>query len=152
MTDTEGSVSAVLGNDHRRLDGILADVKRLVASGDPGTARSRFQAFRDGLERHIEAEEEALFPVFEELSGTRGAGPTAVMRMEHDELRKRMADLEGRLEAGAGADLTAHLAALTALIQAHNGKEERILYPASDQLAGEAGRLGKLIGSLRGYV
>ena len=40
--------------------------------------------------------------------------------------------------------LFAALAALTALVYAHNGKEERILYPAIDREAGEAGVLDDL--------
>ena len=107
--------------------------------------------FREGLERHIEVEEQVLFPVFEELSGAAHGGPTAVMRAEHTDLRKLMAEVAGVLEMGGAEGLTTPLAALTARIYAHNGKEERILYPMTDRLAREAGTLDDLVSRLRGF-
>jgi hypothetical protein len=38
---------------------------------------------------------------------------------------------------------------VTALLMAHNGKEERILYPATDHAARDAGTLDALVASLR---
>jgi len=86
-------------------------------------------------ERHIAAEEEVLFPLLESGAGGSSAGPTHVMRLEHDEIRKLMAAIASELERGGGAGHTTPLAALTARIYAHNGKEERSLYPAMDQAA-----------------
>ena len=57
----------LLGRDHRRLDSILADAKRCLVAGDLPRASARFAEFRDGLDRHIAAEEEILFPAFEKL-------------------------------------------------------------------------------------
>ena len=107
--------------------------------------------FREGLEHHIEAEEQVLFPVFEGLTGAAQGGPTVVMRAEHAELRKLMAEVASVLEAGPEEGHTTPLAALTARIYAHNGKEERILYPMTDRLAREAGTLDELVSRLRGF-
>ncbi|MGH0032578.1 MAG: hemerythrin domain-containing protein [Myxococcota bacterium] len=142
-------MTGLLGADHERLDAILADAKRLLVAGEPAAARQRFEVFRQQLERHIEAEEQVLFPAFEDLAGSTAGGPTSVMRAEHSELRKLMADVAGALEDGAPDGLTTPLAALTARIYAHNGKEERILYPMTDRLAGEAGTLAELVQRLR---
>lgn len=144
------SVTEFLGDDHRRLDGILADVKRWLAAGDYSRAAERFAEFRDGLDRHIAAEEEILFPSFESLTGSAGGGPTHVMRIEHVELRSLMKEVAASLERGREADNTAPLAVLTARIYAHNGKEERILYPAIDQAARNAETLGDLLQGLLG--
>jgi iron-sulfur cluster repair protein YtfE (RIC family) len=150
-SESADCVSDLLGVDHSRLDAALADAKRLLVAGEMGAARERFGAFREGLERHIEAEEQVLFPVFEDLAGAAQGGPTAVMRAEHTELRKLMAEVAGVLETGAAEGLTKPLAALTARIYAHNGKEERILYPMTDRLAREAGALDELMSRLRGF-
>ena len=144
-------VSELLGVDHSRLDAVLADAKRLLVAGEMGAARERFGVFREGLERHIEAEEQVLFPVFEHLIGSAHGGPTHVMRVEHTELRKLMAEVAGILDTAAAEGLTTPLAALTARIYAHNGKEERILYPMTDRLAREAGTLDDLVSRLRGF-
>jgi len=145
-------VTEFLGHDHRRLDGILADAKRLLSSGDFTRAATRFAEFRDGLDHHIDAEEEILFPAFESLTGSAGGGPTHVMRMEHVELRSLMKEVAACLERGREEGNAAPLAALTARIYAHNGKEERILYPALDQAAGNAGTLEDLVRSTSGIL
>jgi hemerythrin-like domain-containing protein len=142
------SVTEVLRLDHRRLDAILADAKRWFAAGDLPRASARFAAFRDGLERHIAVEEEVLFPCFESLTGAAG-GPTQVMRMEHGELRQLMAEVAASLARGADEERATPLAALTARIYAHNGKEERILYPAVDRAARDAGALDSLVARVR---
>jgi hemerythrin superfamily protein len=132
----------LLGLDHRRLDAILADAKRWLATGDLQRAYARFSAFRHGLEHHIVAEEEILFPTFEALTGASGGGPTHVMRMEHAEIRWLMAEVASNLERGGDEGHTTPLAALTARVYAHNRKEERILYPATDQATRDARRAG----------
>ncbi len=144
-------VTALLGVDHRRLDTVLADAKRSLAAGEVAAARARFGEFRAGLEHHIEAEEQILFPVFEDMIGAAQGGPTAVMRAEHGELRRLMAEVARGLDAVPEEGLTTPLAALTARIYAHNGKEERILYPMTDRLAREAGTLDELMLRLRAF-
>jgi iron-sulfur cluster repair protein YtfE (RIC family) len=143
------SVTRILGLDHRRLDALLADAKRLLATGDVPRAAGRFAAFRSGLERHIVAEEEVLFPAFEALTGASAAGPIQVMRAEHVEIRRLLAEVSSALEAGGGERPTTPLAALTARLYAHNGKEERILYPATDRAARAADGLDALLRALR---
>jgi iron-sulfur cluster repair protein YtfE (RIC family) len=129
-------VSELLGADHGRLDFVLADVKRLLAAGQLALASTSFAAFRDDLERHIAAEEEVLFPAFERSSGL--VGPIHVMREEHLEIRQLMAEVAASLAGGAAGCRATPLAALTARIFAHNGKEERILYPAMDRAGAAA--------------
>lgn len=141
------TVTEIFGRDHRRLDGLLADAKRSLAAGELARAAMLFSQFREGLERHIVAEEEILFPAFEELTGV-ASGPTGVMRAEHAEIRRYLAEVTERLENPGDADRTTPLAALTALLYAHNGKEERILYPMTDRAAEEAGRLDALVGRI----
>jgi iron-sulfur cluster repair protein YtfE (RIC family) len=149
MVDDEitaaSSVAELLCRDHRRLDSILADAKRCLVARDLPRASARFAEFRDGLEHHIAAEEEVLFPAFETFTGGAGGGPTHVMRMEHAELRRLMAEVASNLERGDDESRATPLAALTARIYAHNGKEERILYPAIDQAAREADALEGLL-------
>jgi hemerythrin-like domain-containing protein len=132
------------------LDAILAAAKQSLRSGDVAQGFARFSEFRDGLERHIAAEEEVLFPVFESFTaaGARG-GPTHVMRLEHSEIRRLMAEIASELERGGENGHTTPLAALTARIYAHNGKEERILYPAMDQAARDADALEALLRRIR---
>src|SRR5262245_3272100 len=139
------SVAQILGSDHRRLDSILADAKRRLAAGDLPHAAARFSEFREGLERHIVAEEEVLFPALEALDGAAADGPARVMRSEHAEIRRLLAEVAASLACGGDERHTTPLAALTARIYAHNGKEERVLYPAADRLARDRGMLEQLV-------
>jgi iron-sulfur cluster repair protein YtfE (RIC family) len=136
------TVAEIFGRDHRGLDGLLRDAERSLEAGQAARAAVIFSRFREGLERHIEAEEEILFPAFEELTGiTRG--PTGVMRTEHEEIRRLLKEVAARLQPAS--DAAAPLAALTALLVGHNGKEERFLYPMIDRAAAEAGELEALV-------
>ena len=46
-SESADCVTDLLGVDHRRLDAVLADMKRTLAAGDALQARARFGAFRE---------------------------------------------------------------------------------------------------------
>ena len=73
--------------DHQRLDGLFHEFQNLKVS-DHRAAEKSFGEFKAGLERHIVWEEEILFLAFEQKFGHLQGGPTAVMRLEHREIRK----------------------------------------------------------------
>jgi regulator of cell morphogenesis and NO signaling len=128
------SVSDYLAHDHERLDARLADSCQLFGRGCTLDAAVAFEEFARGLQRHIGLEEELLFPVFDARVGM--AGPTAVMRQEHRRIEALVAAARAAL---ADADVRAFLDAadeIAAALQAHNVKEERILYPRTDAALG----------------
>ncbi|MFI5179922.1 MAG: DUF2249 domain-containing protein [Thermoanaerobaculia bacterium] len=135
---TEGgarNVSEFLGGDHRRLDVILSAVEGLVEKRDFAQAARRFAEFACGLSRHIEMEEGILFPAFEAKTGMT-AGPTAVMRHEHAEIRGLLEILAAALAVSDAHAFSAADGQLHKVLGAHNQKEEQILYPMSDRVAG----------------
>lgn len=74
-----------------------------------------------------------LFPAFETHTGST-AGPTQVMRMEHEQLRGLMQDMA---HAVVKTDYEGYLGlseTLNMLTQQHNMKEENMLYPMSDKM------------------
>ncbi len=84
----------------------------------------------DGLRRHIYAEEVFLFPPI------RDAGvvmPVFVMLREHGQLWRGMAGLTNQLAEGADVmQLRKTCRELLAQLEAHNAKEEPIIYPHAD--------------------
>lgn len=62
---TPGPIARFLGEDHARLDALLA---RAVAAPD-AVAREPYDAFRAGLLRHVALEEKILFRAVRETSG-----------------------------------------------------------------------------------
>jgi iron-sulfur cluster repair protein YtfE (RIC family) len=144
------SVSEYLGDDHRRLDAILKAVGTLVEAASFDEAASRFAEFSGGLSRHIDVEEQVLFPAFEQAMG-RASGPTAVMRAEHVEIRQRMQRLEAALGTRDGNGARDAVDQLEAILGEHNLKEERILYPGCDRAAGDDRGRADLVKRLRDY-
>jgi len=91
-------------------------------------------------------EEEVLFPAFDSRSGMGGGGPTAMMRMEHQQMRGLLDQIGEAMAAGDAQEAMDIGDTLLMLIQQHNVKEEGMLYPmAENMLAGEwAGLAAKL--------
>lgn len=123
-----------LGGDHRRLDAILRDAARR-AQGSFADALERFAEFRCGLERHIEMEEQILFPAFERATGMTG-GPTTVMHLEHVEIRRLLEAIGASLRAEDFAGLLNAVREFTTVLGEHNAKEEDVLYPTVDHALG----------------
>jgi regulator of cell morphogenesis and NO signaling len=118
--------------DHDRLDGLLESVRSSVDRGDWAAARRHFDGFHRGLDRHIQLEEEILFPVFEERM--RLTGPTEVMRQEHRLIRGALGVLSGAVGRGDARGFRTGLTSLLSVLSDHNAKEERVLYPTTDRV------------------
>jgi iron-sulfur cluster repair protein YtfE (RIC family) len=122
-----GAISEFMGRDHERLDALLEELRAHPAAE---SAKELFARFDGGLRAHIAWEEEILFPAFEEKTGMRNMGPTAVMRMEHETIKQLLQAIAQAVEASAPTDSADTLAEV---LSAHNLKEENVLYPALDQ-------------------
>lgn len=127
------TVKDTFADDHDRLDQLLETYRRLKRV-DFATARQAFKEFKSGLQRHIIWEEQILFPLFEEKTGMRDRGPTAVMRAEHREIGRCLEALHDKVRhQDADSDREEQL--LIEVLSAHNQKEENVLYPAIDRVS-----------------
>lgn len=129
-----------LVEQHRACDARFADSETAARAQDWALALSHFQAFRQDMEAHFAVEEDALFPAFEAASGS-SMGPTRIMRMEHQDMRDLLEDMD---EALATQHLQAFLGlndTLLILMQQHNMKEENVLYPMCAQALPEMAEL-----------
>ncbi|MBR0564831.1 hemerythrin domain-containing protein [Azoarcus sp. L1K30] len=125
------TLSTLMTDDHRACDHLFARVETHVAAGDWSAARTAMRNFADALELHFRAEETQLFPRFEAVTGF-SAGPTAVMRAEHAEMRTFLDAMSAAIDAGEADDFGGEAETLMIMIQQHNMKEENILYPMCD--------------------
>lgn len=128
----ESGISAGLTADHRHGDELFAAAAQASERGDWPGCRSCCDAFQRALRHHLAIEEQVLFPAFEQATGI-SAGPTRVMRHEHQEM---LAMLDRIAAAVAACDAPGfRLAAqpFTALMKLHSAKEENVLYPLIDQ-------------------
>ncbi len=122
--------------DHRDCDELWAKVEAAVQAKNDAEAKAAWQAFDKATRGHFAMEEEVLFPAFEKASGMTG-GPTAMMRMEHTQMRGVLDQMSSDANNGDFESVADHGDTLLMLIQQHNVKEENILYPMTEQhLAG----------------
>ena len=135
------AVTASLRTDHLRLDALLKEAIAALARNDARPATATFGAFASGLRRHIEVEDELLFPPFERRTGMRDAGPTNVMRRDHKDIERRLTSISAALHDGLlPVSVGGEMRALAALLDDHNVREEEILYPWCDRVLDESER------------
>lgn len=134
------TVSDYLAWDHDRLDAILELCTKLVGEGRFEEARAHMGEFKDGLFRHIEIEEQILFKAFEDKTGMRDVGPTAVMRMEHKDIKDAVEDIVKACDEKRLDDFENGKATLLGVLVEHNMKEEQVLYPGTDRLLDDKSR------------
>lgn len=132
------TISAFYEQDHDRLDELFKMFQTFKRS-DCAKAKAAFQEFQFGLQRHMAWEEDLLFPLWEEKTGMTEGGPTFVMRAEHRHIGAQLEAIHAKV-AGGNVESEQEEQALSALLGAHNMKEERVLYPSIDQMMTEEER------------
>jgi hemerythrin-like domain-containing protein len=125
------TISDVMQDHHKRCDAEFTQAEDALRRGRWTEGRALLEAFARNMASHFAAEEEILFPAFEQATGMR-EGPTRMMCYEHDQMR----DVLGQMTAAAAADDADEFGGaaetLLVLMQQHNAKEEHILYPMCD--------------------
>lgn len=134
------TLAGYMQTDHARLDSIMALFKEAIKGSEWDEALKNFKEFNLGLRRHIKVEEELLFPAFEEKTGMKDAGPTMVMKMEHEEIRELLTRTLAATEASVDSAVTESADALVNFLGDHNMKEEHVLYPELDACVNDAER------------
>ncbi len=122
------TVGQQLEHNHHRIDEGFARFARSL--GDTSIDGAAFRTAADAMRHHIHVEESLHFPVL------RAAGllaPVLVMLSEHGEIWDLLDAVAVAVDEGDAAVASAHWLQLADLLQQHNMKEERILYPAGDQ-------------------
>lgn len=137
MPGPHRTVTDFFQTDHKRLDGIFEKFKDALRMQKFEEAASRFREFSLGLRRHMKAEEEILFPVFEDKTGMHESGPTAVMRMDHKDIRELLDKIINATDAQDEKTASDGAYSLFNILSDHNMKEEHILYPETDSFLSE---------------
>ena len=132
--------------EHRGCDENFAIAEEAAQAGDLARCQHEFQRFQRVTELHVKKEEQELFPVFEQVSGNT-LGPTRVMRLEHQQVRETLAEMNSALDHGDLAEFLGQAETLLILMQQHNIKEEQMLYPMCDRVLGATA--GSVIEAMR---
>jgi iron-sulfur cluster repair protein YtfE (RIC family) len=134
------SITTMMTGEHRRMEGALGEAGRLLAAGLVAEGRSVVDRLDAEMRLHLQAEQELLFPVFEARAGI--AGPVAVMRREHRAIEALLESVLMALDRKEVASAQDRLRRLAVLLTDHHLKEERILYPKTDQVLTPSERAG----------
>jgi hemerythrin-like domain-containing protein len=140
-----GSIKDYMTDEHKRCDDCFAAAEKAVSDGDWEAGQAEFDGFRKAMEAHFDMEEAVLFPEFEETTGMQD-GPTAVMRSEHEEMRRLFEQMAMAIESRYDDEYLDAAETLLILMQQHNMKEEQMLYEMADRQFGDeaAGVLARM--------
>jgi len=117
---------------HRECDDYFTQAEAAAAENNWSLAQDKLNIFKRELLMHLDAEENILFPKFEQATGMT-SGPTHVMRMEHEQMRALLQDLMSELTSKNKDKYLGLSETLMVLMQQHNMKEEMMLYPMAQQ-------------------
>ena len=129
------NIKDFMTQDHKECDEIFAQMEDVVANKSD-EALSKFEEFQDALTNHFKMEEMVLFPMFEQKMGM-SQGPTQVMVMEHEQMRKLLSEMEDAIEANDNDKFFSLSETLMILMQQHNMKEEQMLYTMIQEQLGD---------------
>jgi len=121
--------------EHEYCNDLFCDGENLATESKWSELKSVFEKFVMETEKHFAKEEKVLFPHAEQSMGS-DAGPTAVMRMEHEQMRALIGNLKPLIEKENKEGFLGETETLLVLMQQHNMKEEQILYPMIDRMVG----------------
>lgn len=132
----ETTLTLALEREHHEIDAGLEAFFADVAAGRVNI--EELHRASTALRRHIYLEEEYLFPP---LRSAGVMGPVLVMLREHGEIWRTLDALEQEAARQDGVGMSVRCRELLAQLEAHNAKEEQIIYPEGDaQLSEEAKR------------
>ena len=121
-------IGDALAQHHRGLEqAFRAVVARAKSEADPATSRAAWDAFERELLKHMEVEENDLFPLF----GRVHPEEARALQAEHDVVRERL------FELGLALDLrrlgTPAIDEFAARLRAHALREDLVLYPWAER-------------------
>ncbi|WP_332813299.1 hemerythrin domain-containing protein [Ramlibacter sp.] len=133
------TIGIYMQRDHELIDGIAERAVAAAVARDWATLEREGSEFLRRLRRHIEVEEDVLFPAFEQRTGMAAGGPSAQMREEHEQMQPILAQLEAAVSGHDGPAYGHASRALLDILVPHNQKEEQMMYPMLDEALGADG-------------
>lgn len=133
------TITHFLSDDHRRCDTLFIEAEHAATAGDWASALEVANQFCNMLLHHFHIEEEILFPAFEQAIGNT-AGPTSVMRGEHQQMKQLLDLLVIAIEQEDASAYAGYAETLNIMMQQHNMKEEGILYKMADRVLADGVR------------
>ncbi len=131
----------LLERDHLRLDHLFAQALHSANAGDMETCARALKAFEEGLQRHLQAEDEVLAPAFRGPNPGHDQDPTTIMLREHQQILEQLALLSASFVDGLppAEEVAPLLGLLSGQLAKHEGREEQNLFPLWNRALKAAG-------------
>jgi iron-sulfur cluster repair protein YtfE (RIC family) len=139
------TIAEFMSANHHACDEAFATAEQAALANNWSEAKTAFNNFRTELARHFRMEEEELFPALVSAGGP--AGPVQVMRMEHEQMNTLIEQMSAALANQDAQGYGGLSETLLIVMQQHNLKEERMLYPIADHVL--ASQREALLGRMR---
>ena len=130
----------ILRNEHRVIEQVLDCLDAMVVECErtgriaEEPARQAIDFFRTFADHcHHGKEENQLFPLLEARGYNPTAGPTFVMRAEHEEGRSLIQAMEDSISAADRSRFQTSARSYSRLLRQHIDKEDHCLFPLADQ-------------------
>ena len=130
------SLAALARRERERTDVAFARIAALAGTGAWDPAVEAFAAFASGLRRFIRRAEEVFFPLFEIRAGA-STELTQVLLRQHRDIDDELERLLLCLRERRADDLPSCVRTLRRLLEEHDGRAERLVYPLLDRLLSE---------------
>lgn len=125
------TLAACFTRHRRRLERMLDRVVRALADGEVAAARNLFPAYDRTLRAYMQFEEDRVFPLLE--MWCHAEAPVCVLRNDQRDIERRLDALSTALAHDDLDDFRAEYELLVDVLDNHNGRKERVLYPAIDR-------------------
>ncbi len=122
-------------SDHHKLMGRLFDNYRLLRKGKKNKTLQSFNDFSTQLLRHIECEEEIIFPLIETKFNPVSV-PTYMLRKQHIQIKKYLGEILFKLTERINNSEELEQG-MKKLLDCHNATEEYTIYSWIDYLLNE---------------
>ena len=127
------SIESYFSEDHDYLIDLFEQYQ-LCKEINFSRAKEIFKRFQDRFIQHAQWEEDILFPFFEEKTSLRDVGPTIILRVQHDIMKKLLEDILNKIEC-RNLSTDRDEKEFSTLFYSHCEKERNTIYPMVDELA-----------------
>lgn len=130
---------ARLQEEHHHLDNLIAQLEARTNVGMLGMGRCTYDELRIDLERHLDFEEQVVFPAYVAVAPA-GAGLVHALASEKAVVRRILRDVGVSLTAGDRTSVLSGLSDLHEVLGPHLAAEERTIFPELSKSLGAPAR------------
>jgi len=126
-------ISDFMNNDHAHIDQLWADF--LAQKNNAAEAKKSFQKYYNYLTKHIDLENNELYPRFDRFIGFEpGNGPTTILKHDHSVIGKLLNEIRLACETNDSHHIDYLCEHFQKAMASHRERENQLEYPLLDRI------------------